>query len=63
MSVTSPVNTIDVRWEISSEERERYITTLHLAMKDGKNDDSHASQRARAQFEVAPIEGSQSESE
>lgn len=62
-SVTSSVNPIDVRWEISSEERERYITTLHLVMKDGENDDPHASQRARAQFEVAPIKGSQRESE
>ena len=51
-SVTSSVNPIDVRWEISSEERERYITTLPLVMKDGENDDPHARQRARAQFEV-----------
>ena len=49
-SVTSSVNPIDVRWETSSEERERYITTLPLVMKDGENDDPHARQRARAQL-------------
>ena len=49
--------------DLPSEEREQYITTLPLVMKDGENDDPHARQRARAQFEVAPIEGSQSESE
>ena len=31
-SVTSSVNPIDVRCEVSSEERERYITTLPLVM-------------------------------
>ena len=62
-SAGSAVNPIDVRWEISPAERERYLTTLPLVMKDGENDDPHASQRAKAQFDQTTSDGSESESE
>ena len=62
-SAGSAVNPNDVCWEISPTERESYLTTLPLVMKDGKNDDSHASQRAKARFDQTTSEGSEIESE
>lgn len=49
-SSTDAVNPIDVRWEISIDERERYITTLPIALLDGENEDPHARKRRPAQF-------------
>ena len=44
------MNPIDVRWEISMDERERYITTLPIALLDGENEDLHARKRKPTQF-------------
>ena len=44
------VNPIDVRWEISPDERERFMNTLPIALKDGENSDPHASKRRKPEF-------------
>ena len=44
------VNPIDVRWEISPDEREWFINTLPIALNDGENSDTHASKRRKPEF-------------
>ena len=39
------INPIDIRWEISTDERERFMVTLPLVMRDGENTDPHARKR------------------
>ena len=43
-------NPIYVRWEISSDERERFMVTLPVTLKDGENSDPHASKRRKSEF-------------
>ena len=49
-SAESATNPIDVRWEISTGERERFMVTLPLVMQDGQNEDPHAKKRRPAQY-------------
>ena len=49
-SSNAAVNPIDVRWEISSDERERFMVTLPVTLKDGENSDPHASKRRKSEF-------------
>ena len=55
------VNPINTRWKISCspDERERFITTLPLVMRDAENDDPHARKRRPAQFEEPEPKGSE----
>ena len=48
-SAESATNPIDVWWEISAGERERFMVTLPLVMQDGQNEDPHAKKRRPAQ--------------
>lgn len=58
----SIVNPIDVRWEISTEERERFIATLPLMMGSiAENADPHAAQRRPAEFQVGDADGASSD--
>lgn len=62
-SIVAAVNPIDVRWEISSDERERFLVTLPLVMQSANEDaDPHAHQRRKAEFVQGNAEGA-SESE
>ena len=59
-STEASVNPIDVRWEISVEERERMLVTLPLVMSSSSptlNVDPHASKRRRAEFVEGDAEG------
>ena len=52
-SAASGTNPLDVRWEISTEERERFMITLPLIMQTLADDvDPHAGQRRLAEFQV-----------
>ena len=57
-STVAAVNPIDVRWEISSGERERFLVTLPLVMQSASEDlDPHAHQRRKAEFVQGDAEG------
>ena len=57
-SAHSSANPIDARWEISTEERERFIVTLPLVMGSaGEDADPHAAQRKPAEFQVGDADG------
>lgn len=64
-SIVAAVNPIDVRWGISSDERERFLVTLPLVMQSANEDaDPHAHQRRKAEFVQGNAEGaSESESD
>ena len=49
------INPIDIRWEISTDERERFLVTLPLVMRDGENTDPHARKRRPAEY-AKPID-------
>lgn len=51
------INPIDVRWEISTDERERFMVALPLVMRDGENTDPHARKRRPAEYAKAIDEG------
>lgn len=51
------INPIDVRWEISTDEREQFMVALQLVMRDGEPTGPHARKRRPAGYAKAVSEG------